>query len=89
MKMFGHPHGTQNHESVVLADLFQNREKQIAPAGRVQPRLAVIAAAGDEVKVAGAMISLEILGHGGNATTKAELASVTNDPLRRLNRYAG
>jgi hypothetical protein len=79
MKMLGHHDLAQNHESVALSDLFSNGEKQIAPGGRAQPWLAVIATASDEVQVSGAVISVEILGHDGNARTKADLASVTDD----------
>jgi hypothetical protein len=40
----------------------------------------VIATASDEVQVSGGVISVEILGHDGNARTKVDLASVTDDP---------
>ena len=80
--MTGHHHITQNNQSVAQSDLFQNSEKQIAPGGRAQLRLAVLATARNEVQVARtivSLVSLEILGHDGNARTKANLASVTND----------
>lgn len=79
-QMLGHHDIAQNHESVALSDLFSNGEKQIAPGSRAQPWLVVIATASDEVQVSGAVISVEILGHDGNARTKADLASVTDDP---------
>lgn len=64
MKVFGHDHVSENHESIALANFFQNGEKQIATAGRAQPGLSVITTAGDEVQVSGAIISFEISGHG-------------------------
>jgi hypothetical protein len=62
--MLGHDHVTENDESIALANFFQNGEKQIAAAGRAQLGPAVITTAGDEVQIAGAIISLEISRHG-------------------------
>jgi hypothetical protein len=83
MKVLGHDHITEDHESIALSNFFQNGEKQIAPAGRTQSRLTVITTAGDEVQISGAIISFEIPGHGGHPRVEVAFPSVTCDPSRR------
>jgi hypothetical protein len=63
MEVFRHHHITENHETVALANLFENHEKQVAAAGRPEPGLPLVTAACDEVQITSAAVSLQILGH--------------------------
>jgi hypothetical protein len=51
MNVLGHDHIADHYEAIALAYFFQNAEKQIAAAARGQPRLAMVAAASEEVQV--------------------------------------
>jgi hypothetical protein len=65
VEMFGHEDISVDHEAVLAAGLFENLEEEIATPGGVELRLAAVAAASDEMQVAGAIITDEALGHAG------------------------
>jgi hypothetical protein len=53
---------------ITLADPFEDLEKQIAVLGAVKQWTALVATRGDEVKVSGAVVTMESVGHGGFVT---------------------
>ena len=52
MKMLGHDHVSQHDKAIAHPRLFQNAQEQIAPPGAIEPPMALITAASDEVQVA-------------------------------------
>jgi hypothetical protein len=50
MKVLRHDDVSQNDKAVLFAHFFENVQKQITPLIAVEPRLSVIATAGDEVR---------------------------------------
>ena len=62
--MLGHDHVSIHHELIALLGFLQDLEKAVATACRTQDRQAMIATAGDEVEVLGAVVSLQPCGHG-------------------------
>jgi hypothetical protein len=65
MKVFGHDDVSVDDEAVLTAGWFEDFEKEIATPGGMQPGLAAVATAGDEVQVLSAVVADESLGHGG------------------------
>ena len=61
--MLGHNHVSDDHEAVTTADLFEDLEKQIAPWFGVEQRTTLVTTEGDEVQIAGAVVSSEAIGH--------------------------
>jgi hypothetical protein len=64
MEVLGHDHVSQDDEAILLASFFQDAQEEIATVGRAQPRPALVATTGDEVEVAGTVVSFEAAGHG-------------------------
>jgi len=63
MEVLGHDDVSVDHKAVLLAGFFQDAQKKIAAFGRAQLRLAVVAAAGDEMQIMVAVIAMQALGH--------------------------
>jgi hypothetical protein len=61
--MFGHDYITDNAESVSGSDRFECLLEDIAVGSGVQESLTLVATKGDEVKVTGLLVSLQVCGH--------------------------
>src|SRR5450631_113845 len=69
VKVFGHEHVTQHHEAMLLADLFENLQEQIAAPVRAQPALSLMAAARDVMQMPGSVVTLKACWHAGMLRT--------------------
>jgi hypothetical protein len=65
MKVLRHDDVSQNDKAVLFAQFFENVQKQITPLIAVEPRLSVIATAGDEVQIPCAVVTPQTRGHQG------------------------
>ncbi len=63
MEVLRHHDASENNEAVPCTHLLQSFEEEIAQVRCAQERLPMIATAGDEVQVAGAVVALEIFWH--------------------------
>jgi hypothetical protein len=72
MKVLGHDDVTDNDELIVLADLFEDSQKQIATPLCAKQGLATITTASDEMQVSGAVIASEAPGHEERLTGRGE-----------------
>jgi hypothetical protein len=63
MKMLRHDDIPQHDKAMLFAHFFENSQKQITPLAAVEPRLSLIATAGDEVQISAAVVSPQTLGH--------------------------
>jgi len=61
--MLRHHHITEHHEAMLLPHLFENFQEQITLPMRSEPRLSLIATAGDIVQFAGSAISPQTFWH--------------------------
>jgi len=59
-----HDHIPHHQHLVLEARGFQSPQKEIAPSTTGEQRQPLIAAEGDEMQVAGAVVSFEVAGHG-------------------------
>jgi len=57
--MFWHDHVANHHELVAPPHLFQNSEKQVAPASRVPQRVAAVTTEGDEMQMHHQQLTLQ------------------------------
>ena len=65
MNMLGHNHVPGYDETITGPHLFEDFEKEIPPPRRAEKSQAMVAAEGDEMRVAGAVITMQAPGHGG------------------------
>jgi hypothetical protein len=65
VKVLRHDDVSQHNKLVLFAHFFENSQKQITPLIGVEPRLSLIATAGDEVQISGAVVTPQTLGHEG------------------------
>jgi len=77
--MLRHDYVSQNHETIALTHLLENRQEEIATTCTGQGRPPLITTASDEVQIAGAGIAFEIPRHDESVTLKWSLISVTSD----------
>ena len=61
--MLGHDHVSQNHETIALTHLLENRQEEITATRTGQVLPPMVTTAGDEVQVPDAGIAFEIPGH--------------------------
>jgi hypothetical protein len=57
MKVLRHDDVSQNNQAMLFAHFFENVQKQITALVGVEPRLSLIATAGDEVQISGAVVT--------------------------------
>ena len=79
MEVLGHDYISQNHETIALTHLLEDRQEEIAATCTGQVLSPVITTAGDEVQVPGTGIAFEIPGHDESVTLEWSLISVTTD----------
>src|SRR5512143_859184 len=65
VKVLGHDHITEDHEAIPFAGLLEDAQEQVATQCSAEPGLPAVTAAGDEMEVSGAVISVQPFGHGG------------------------
>jgi hypothetical protein len=65
VKVLRHDDLSQQNKAVLFADFSGNSQKQITPLIGVEPRLSLIATAGDEVQISGTVVSPQTLEHEG------------------------
>jgi hypothetical protein len=58
VKVFGHDDVSEHDEAMLLAHFFEALQKQISPLRDIEPGPSFITTAGDEVEIAGAVVSL-------------------------------
>ena len=63
MNVLRHDHVADDDEGVALSYLLQDHKEKIAPTRAAQEGLSSIAATGNEMKVPGSVISLQVLPH--------------------------
>ncbi len=68
MEVLGHDYISQNHETIALTHLLEDRQEEIAATCTGQVLPPVITTAGDEVQVPGTGIAFEIPGHDESVT---------------------
>jgi hypothetical protein len=61
-----HDHVAYDNETVALTYLFEDTQEKITPPGTAQPALSMIATAGNEVEMLGAVVALEVSRHTFN-----------------------
>ena len=64
----GVPAGGSHNKAVLFAHFFKNFQKQITAFIVVEPRLSLIATAGNEVQIFSAVVTPQTLGHEGRLT---------------------
>jgi hypothetical protein len=63
MNVLRHDYIADHHEAIALPNLFEDAQEQITAPGATQPGLPMmIATAGDEVQMLGAVVALEAVG---------------------------
>ncbi len=80
MNVLGHNHVTNHHEAVASAHLFHNFEKQIATPWRAEESASLIATGRKEVKISGAVVTMQSCRHPNLYHRNQEL-SVTTQPM--------
>ena len=63
MKVLRHDDISQHNKTMLFAHFFENVQKQITPLIAVEPRLPLMATAGDEVQIPRAVVTLQTLGY--------------------------
>jgi hypothetical protein len=72
MNVIRHHDIAYDHETVALADFFEDGEKQIAPPWARPPGLPVITAASDEMQLIRAVVASGMVGHQGSLLVPAK-----------------
>jgi hypothetical protein len=65
MKVLRHNDVSQHNKAVLFTYLFKNVQKQITVFIVVEPRLSLIATAGNDVQISGTVVTPQALGHEG------------------------
>ena len=63
MDVLGHDHVSNHHETITPPHRLQDLEKQVAVPRRAQQLTPLITARGDEVQIAGAVITMQSIRH--------------------------
>jgi len=61
--VLGHDHVAYDDKTIAPADPLQDLEKQVATSSAVEHRAALVTAGRDEVKVSGAVVTMESVRH--------------------------
>jgi hypothetical protein len=65
VKVLGHDDVPQHNEAMFFPNFFEDCQKQITSFIGVEPRLSFETAAGDEMQISAAVVSLQTGGHRG------------------------
>jgi hypothetical protein len=63
MDVFRHHHIPHHHETILLTNLFQNLQKQVAAARSCKPGLAMVTTASEKVEILVPVVTLQAVRH--------------------------